>query len=168
MSTTSNSVGSPPQANDIENTQGRNDYLFLVGFFLMLILIFLITYSYYLCKRSLAPQSLTNYDDVYEDHPIGLSRGLDDDVLVTFPTFVYSEVTMDNKKGDSAVKGPGCSICLADYKATDVIRLLPECRHLFHVNCIDKWLKAHPSCPVCRNSPLAGKVHSAHLTDQVE
>lgn len=160
MSTTSNSIP-PPQYNDIENTKGRKDYLFVVGFFLMLILIFLITYTYYLCKRSLSPQSLTNYDNVYEDHPIRLSRGLDDDVLVTFPTFVYSEVTMANQKSDIVVKGSGCSICLADYKATDVIRLLPECRHLFHVKCIDKWLKAHPSCPVCRNSPLAGMIHSA-------
>ncbi|EYU19847.1 hypothetical protein MIMGU_mgv1a015778mg [Erythranthe guttata] len=47
-----------------------------------------------------------------------------------------------------------CSICLADYKGADLVRLIPSCGHLFHRDCIDPWLSLHPTCPVCRSSPL--------------
>ncbi|CAH2040846.1 unnamed protein product [Thlaspi arvense] len=47
-----------------------------------------------------------------------------------------------------------CSICLADYKGSDTLRLLPDCGHLFHLKCVDPWLRLHPTCPVCRTSPV--------------
>ncbi|KAJ1652897.1 hypothetical protein IWQ61_006865 [Dispira simplex] len=43
-----------------------------------------------------------------------------------------------------------CSICLEDYKAGAVVRLLP-CRHYFHTKCIDLWLTRKSSlCPLCK------------------
>ncbi|KAH9313538.1 hypothetical protein KI387_022165, partial [Taxus chinensis] len=48
-----------------------------------------------------------------------------------------------------------CSICLAEYKFGENLRLLPDCGHCFHAGCIDAWLRLNPSCPVCRTaSPL--------------
>ncbi|KAJ1396204.1 Zinc finger, RING-type [Sesbania bispinosa] len=35
-----------------------------------------------------------------------------------------------------------------------MLRMMPECRHYFHLCCLDSWLKLNGSCPVCRNSPL--------------
>ncbi|KAG8658190.1 NEP1-interacting protein 2 isoform X2 [Manihot esculenta] len=43
-----------------------------------------------------------------------------------------------------------CSICLQDLKDGDWIRELPNCGHLFHMDCIDKWLCRNGSCPMCR------------------
>ncbi|KAH0465904.1 hypothetical protein IEQ34_006007 [Dendrobium chrysotoxum] len=43
-----------------------------------------------------------------------------------------------------------CAVCLSEFADGENIRLLPECKHCFHVNCIDKWLQSHSSCPVCR------------------
>ncbi|GKF74860.1 RING-H2 finger protein ATL67-like protein, partial [Tanacetum coccineum] len=37
---------------------------------------------------------------------------------------------------------------------SEMMRMLPECKHCFHLNCVDAWLKLNASCPVCRNSPL--------------
>ncbi|CAI9273215.1 unnamed protein product [Lactuca saligna] len=51
------------------------------------------------------------------------SRGLDDDVLVTFPTFLIPHKSAtDSCDTDIDVTHLGCSICLADYKSTDVVR----------------------------------------------
>jgi hypothetical protein len=45
-----------------------------------------------------------------------------------------------------------CPVCLEDYAAKDVLRVLPACGHAFHAACIDAWLRQHPTCPVCRAS----------------
>lgn len=46
---------------------------------------------------------------------------------------------------------PQCSICYSDMKNTDIIRIL-QCKHYFHVMCIDEWLRNHNTCPLCRNN----------------
>ncbi|XP_057778357.1 RING-H2 finger protein ATL70-like [Salvia miltiorrhiza] len=77
--------------------------------------------------------------------------GLDEATLTSYPKLLYSEAKKVNHKDSTAAC---CSICLADYKSSDVLRALPDCGHLFHVRCVDPWLRLHPTCPVCRTSPL--------------
>ncbi|KAK7271889.1 hypothetical protein RJT34_28145 [Clitoria ternatea] len=48
--------------------------------------------------------------------------------------------------GEDAV----CCICLAKYADDDELRELP-CSHVFHVVCVDKWLKINASCPLCKS-----------------
>lgn len=159
MNVTTNPESPPFTTNTIRSPPGSRDYLFVVGFFFTTLLLFLITYVCCTCKRSRSPPpSDTADEDADNHHLIRFSRGLDDDVLVTFPTSVYSETIMRQKfdtSGTVANSAAGCAICLADYIPADVVRILPKCGHLFHVCCIDTWLKAHPTCPVCWNSPLA-------------
>jgi hypothetical protein len=42
-----------------------------------------------------------------------------------------------------------CSICFDKFIDSDMCREL-KCKHLYHQNCIDKWLDEHITCPVCR------------------
>ena len=43
-----------------------------------------------------------------------------------------------------------CSICMDKYAEGEPVRLLPTCKHAFHVACLDKWLERATQCPVCR------------------
>lgn len=76
--------------------------------------------------------------------------GLDQATLDSYPKFVYSGEVKKTEDGDQSC----CSICLGDYKDSDLLRRLPDCSHAFHVACIDEWLRMHATCPMCRTSPL--------------
>jgi len=47
-----------------------------------------------------------------------------------------------------------CAVCLCNYEESDVLIQLP-CEHLFHENCISRWLSQDSSCPQCRFNLLA-------------
>lgn len=47
-----------------------------------------------------------------------------------------------------------CAVCLGEFNEGDEVRVLPECGHIFHVLCIDKWLYSHTNCPLCRAETL--------------
>ncbi|XP_025147230.1 E3 ubiquitin-protein ligase RNF133 [Bubalus kerabau] len=55
------------------------------------------------------------------------------------------------KEGDEEVSGNGdsCIVCFELYKPNDTIRVL-TCKHFFHKNCIDPWILAHGTCPMCK------------------
>ncbi|KAG5232239.1 hypothetical protein OIU76_004916 [Salix suchowensis] len=52
------------------------------------------------------------------------------------------EIGEDNKDGE-------CVICLEEWESGAIVRKMP-CKHRFHGNCVEKWLKIHGNCPVCR------------------
>lgn len=43
-----------------------------------------------------------------------------------------------------------CSICLEDFDTETEVRPLP-CAHVFHVKCINSWLRLNVRCPQCRS-----------------
>ena len=43
-----------------------------------------------------------------------------------------------------------CLICLEEYKNNDMIKKL-NCNHIFHSECLKKWLSINAICPTCRN-----------------
>ena len=65
------------------------------------------------------------------------------------PAFAYKR----EGGGGDAGAGSGwaqCVICLGIVQVGEVVRRLPACNHLFHVDCIDMWLHSHSTCPICR------------------
>ena len=43
-----------------------------------------------------------------------------------------------------------CSICQINFNNTDICRVINSCSHVFHLDCIDRWLSDHNTCPCCR------------------
>lgn len=46
---------------------------------------------------------------------------------------------------------PICPICLDVFEEGQPVRMLPQCGHCYHRDCVDHWLLEHKSnCPTCR------------------
>ncbi|KAI3957765.1 hypothetical protein MKX01_007596 [Papaver californicum] len=128
-----------------------NGYRYFIGISCgVIMLIVTIVISSFYCNRVTDPPQ-QGHDD--NNHPGDIEAGLDEATLESYPKFLYSEAKLQTKHS-TTVDGSCCSICLADYNSTDVVRLLPDCGHLFHQKCVDQWLLQHPTCPICRASPL--------------
>lgn len=50
-----------------------------------------------------------------------------------------------------------CTICQMDYNDQEKIGML-DCRHEYHVDCIEKWLVVKNTCPVCKGTGLATQI----------
>ncbi|XP_071691243.1 RING-H2 finger protein ATL70-like [Rutidosis leptorrhynchoides] len=125
----------------------------------ILFLIITITLASYFCTRSIHSSSPPSSNAQRRTRVSGTIRtqpdpahyvidmGLDEATLMSYPIVAYSNVNI--KRKDSC-----CSICLVDYKERDLLRQLPDCDHLFHVKCVDTWLRLNSTCPNCRTSPI--------------
>ncbi|XP_027104686.1 RING-H2 finger protein ATL70-like [Coffea arabica] len=144
------------RSNSINFSKGAiDDVAYSIGLsLLVLVVLVIISYISYKCNRLSSHSSTTNFS-FYRTHDDSITAqqlgGLDKATLVNYPKLLYSQAKPH--KGDDPAAS-ACSICLSDYKETDMLRLLPECGHIFHLKCIDPWLMLHPTCPICRSSPL--------------
>lgn len=43
-----------------------------------------------------------------------------------------------------------CAICLSEFVDGERVRVLPNCGHGFHANCVEEWIVVRSSCPTCR------------------
>ncbi|XP_068643544.1 E3 ubiquitin-protein ligase At4g11680-like [Aristolochia californica] len=69
-----------------------------------------------------------------------VDRGASDDQLSCLPKWKFKEVSDENSE---------CCICLARYRDKEEVRQLP-CSHLFHLRCVDQWLRIISCCPLCK------------------
>uniref|UniRef100_A0A7C9D153 RING-type domain-containing protein n=1 Tax=Opuntia streptacantha TaxID=393608 RepID=A0A7C9D153_OPUST len=62
---------------------------------------------------------------------------------------------------DGAGDGPLCAVCLDSLTRGQRIRIMPKCKHFYHLGCIDAWLESHCTCPICR-TPVIPLTHIHH------
>lgn len=84
-------------------------------------------------RRAIAPQM--------EDVKLVIKE----EVLEKIPTMKYLKLEQKIKNMNSK-----CTVCQDDFNEQDNVRVLP-CEHIYHLDCIDDWLKIHSyKCPCCR------------------
>ncbi|CAN1140968.1 RING-H2 finger protein ATL68, partial [Linum perenne] len=67
-------------------------------------------------------------DDARDGENSASAVGLDPAVINSYPRF---------SKGNGSGVDAMCSICLSEYKDLEMMRMMPECRHFFHMWCLD-------------------------------
>ncbi|CAK7325182.1 unnamed protein product [Dovyalis caffra] len=123
------------------------------GVLILIIILTLVAYFWPCGVQESSTQTTTDQGNSITDrHSTVIELGLDEATLASYPKLLYSKAKLGHKDND--LQSPCCSICLGDYKDSDMLRLLPDCGHVFHLNCVDCWLRLHPTCPICRKLPM--------------
>ncbi|KAL5760517.1 hypothetical protein ACOSP7_019024 [Xanthoceras sorbifolium] len=84
------------------------------------------------------------------------SRGLSQELINLLPTSKYKFGNLFSRKRS----GERCVICQMRYKRGDLQMKLP-CKHVYHSECITKWLSINKICPIC-NSQVFGEETKQH------
>ncbi|TKY57293.1 NEP1-interacting protein 1 [Spatholobus suberectus] len=87
----------------------------------------------------------TIYEEVSDIYDTRGVRGIPQNVIMKLPFQPFNSSKMLKLYNMSC-----CSICFQDFEDGELVRILPKCGHLFHLECIDKWLVNQGSCPMCR------------------
>ncbi|KAK4415557.1 E3 ubiquitin-protein ligase ATL42 [Sesamum alatum] len=138
----------PPQDDSVSNNFQPSLAVVIGMLSIMFALTFILILYAKFCHRG-SSSSSSVYNATGQQIQDGLLRsrscasGLDKTVVESLPFFRFSSL-----KGSR--DGLECSVCLAKYEEVEILRLLPKCRHAFHIGCIDQWLEKHSTCPLCR------------------
>nr|XP_010925979.2 RING-H2 finger protein ATL32 [Elaeis guineensis] len=97
------------------------------------------------------------------------TAGLDRSAIRALPTFAYRRATYQGsgnggKQGTSAE----CAVCISVVEDGEEVKLLPNCKHVFHVQCIDMWLYSHSTCPLCRTAAEPRKTAKKAVAGDVD
>lgn len=128
--------------------RGRTLFFIIVLFSFVLIVILLFLYARWVCRYHRFTPS-TSISAAATPSP---SQGLDPAVISSLPIVLHQ--LWSPPVGASV---DDCCICLGIFQEGDKVKLLPECKHYYHSECVDRWLSTHTSCPLCRASI---RVHS--------
>ncbi|KAF3454892.1 hypothetical protein FNV43_RR05340 [Rhamnella rubrinervis] len=71
--------------------------------------------------------------------------GLDAATIDSLPVVLH-------RSSETGTEVSECSICLGNFEEEEKLKVLPECQHAYHSDCVDKWLTEQSSCPLCRAS----------------
>ncbi|KAL4182242.1 hypothetical protein AMTRI_Chr12g274980 [Amborella trichopoda] len=69
--------------------------------------------------------------------------GVDRVIIESLPMFRFESLNGPKNRLE-------CAVCLNRFESVELLRLLPKCKHAFHVECVDTWLESHSTCPLCR------------------
>ncbi|XP_071742335.1 E3 ubiquitin-protein ligase ATL42-like [Rutidosis leptorrhynchoides] len=138
-SSNSNSPNSQDTANNFQPSLA-----IVIGVLALMFCLTMVLLIYAKCchRPSLIILNQENFGEIPRSANSRLS-GIDKTVIESLPFFRFSTL-----KGWR--NGLECSICLSKFEDVEILRLLPKCKHAFHIVCVDQWLEKHSGCPLCR------------------
>ncbi|CAA7027183.1 unnamed protein product [Microthlaspi erraticum] len=151
----------PPPQQQRDLSQLVSTWICVVGSILLFLFLVVFLYLYFTQPRrssaSEAASSSTNRQE--DDEEVGHRDHSGDHHVWRITTLGLHRSAIDSikvvgfKKGAGIIDGTECSVCLNEFEEDESLRVLPNCNHSFHINCIDTWLLSHKNCPLCR-SPI--------------
>ncbi|KAL7000532.1 RING-type E3 ubiquitin transferase, partial [Sarracenia purpurea var. burkii] len=96
-------------------------------------------------RITLQQQALSTEEQVHIDREPP-KTGLDPIVIASIPVFLFRHSDDD----DDNVMTIECAVCLSILEDDEMAKILLNCKHIFHVGCIDTWLSSQSTCPICR------------------
>ena len=73
-----------------------------------------------------------------------------DNIINNSKIKLYSSNNGEDQEEGAVEDIPKCSICLENIEDNQIIREITKCKHIFHVDCADKWFENNIKCPNCR------------------
>ncbi|XP_059666778.1 RING-H2 finger protein ATL66 [Cornus florida] len=126
--------------------RGRTLFFIVVLFSIVLLITILFLYARWVCRIRHLPSAATSAP--HRAHaPPAQPQGLDPATINSLPMTLHRSPSMAGLREE-----PECCICLGVFQDGDKVKVLPECQHCYHSECVDKWLTARPNCPLCRAS----------------
>lgn len=77
------------------------------------------------------------------------ARAADPAQVQNLSSIVYSPATFASHTSSESVEDASCVICLCEYEPDEIVRFLP-CKHHFHKDCVDVWLRLDKACCLCK------------------
>ena len=129
--------------------------LWCIGAFLFEVIIrpFLLNHTN-LNNRNLSSNKLINSKSLEECSEVIINEGDFDLDLEEEQLFLLS--VSDSKNNLIVItREDQCSICMENYlcKKQKIIKF-NECNHIFHEDCINKWIIHNKTCPICRTNVI--------------
>jgi len=90
------------------------------------------------------------------------NRGLNESIIRSIPIFRYKKSEWINNASTTCE----CVVCLSEFQEDENLKVIPNCDHFFHIDCIDIWLQNNTNCPLCRNS-LSSHITKKFPLDQI-
>ncbi|KAL9226690.1 hypothetical protein vseg_002473 [Gypsophila vaccaria] len=122
-------------------------YLFILFSVILLVTLLLLYARWFFRFRHLhvSPSHPHTPHPAHAPHaPPTRGKGLDTAVIKAIP------IVLHQCGGSGSVVEVECCICLGVFEEGDKVKVLTQCLHRFHSDCVDLWLFGQPSCPLCR------------------
>ncbi|XP_071940604.1 RING-H2 finger protein ATL16-like [Coffea arabica] len=123
----------------------------LVGYYIFVIKCCLNWHRIDLLRRFSFSRRRQVEDPLMANSPAVENRGLDEAAIRSIPIFQYKKFL--TRKGEPGERSfCECAVCLNEFQEEEKLRVIPNCAHVFHIDCIDVWLQNNANCPLCRTS----------------